>query len=142
MRHDFRKKSLLTIFVDMSGGTHAKCMLYTRYITFMQSISKHQKFPVQFLFQLTRRNLLSVTGRNIRKILDETGQEDILEIKVTELKKTFKFCTIEEENKWKVQIIKELVNVKQGTIFIDDEENEELLTRAEIDKIIHFVAAS
>ena len=117
-------------------------MLYSRYITFMQSISKHQKFPVQFLFQLTRSNLLSVTGRNIRKILDETGQEDILEIKVTELKKTFKFWRTEEENKWKVEMIKELVNVKQGTLFIDDEENEELLTRAEIDKIIHFVAAS
>ena len=76
---------------------------------------------------------MSVTGRNFRKILDETGHEDILDIKVSELRKTFKCCRTELVNKWKVEMIKELVNVKQGTIFIDDEANEEFLTSAEID---------
>ena len=124
------------------GGTHAKSMLYSRYVTFMQSISKHDKFPVQFLFHLTRSNLMSVTGRNIRRILDETGQEDIVKIKVTELKKSFQFCRMEDANKWKVEMIKELVNVKQGTMFVEDEDHEEFLTRKEIDDIINYVAAS
>ena len=122
------------------GGTHAKCMLYTRYVTFMQSISKHKKFPVQFLFQLTRSNLMSVTGRNIRKILDDTGQDDILRINVNELKRKIKFSSMENENQWKVAIIKELVDVKQGGMMLENEENEKLLSRAEIEEIINYVA--
>ena len=122
------------------GGTHAKCMLYTRYVTFMQSISKHKKFPVQFLFQLTRSNLMSVTGRNIRKILDDTGQDDILRINVNELKRKIKFSSMENENQWKVAIIKELVDVKQGGMMLENEQKEKLLSRAEIEEIINYVA--
>ena len=49
---------------------------------------------------------------------------------------------MEDTNKWKVEMIKELVNVKQGTMFIEDEDHEEFLTRKEIDDIINYVAAS
>ena len=138
---DLPRKSHRYLLEEL-GGTHAKCMLYSRYVTFMQCISKHEKFPVKFLFQLTRSNLMSVTGRNIRKILDETGQEDIVNINVAELKKSLKFCRIEDENKWKAVMIRELVNVKKGTLYVENEDHEEFLTRTEIDKIIHYVSAS
>ena len=41
------------------------------------------------------------------KRLDETGQEDIVNINVAELKKNLKFCRIEDENKWKAVMIRE-----------------------------------
>ena len=89
--------------IEELGGTHAKCMLYSRYVTFMQSISKHEQFPVKFILQLTRSSLMSVT----------------------ELKKNLKFCRTEDENKWKVAMIRELVNVKQGTMCVENEDHEE-----------------
>ena len=74
--------------------------------------------------------------------MDETGQEDILKINVTELKKGFKFCRMDDANKWKVELIQELVNVKQGTMFVENEDHEDFLTRTEIDDIVNYVAAS
>ena len=85
---------------------------------------------------------MSVTGRNIRKILDKTGQEDIVNINVAELKKNLKFCRIEDENQWKAVMIRELVNVKQGTLYVENEDQEEFLTRTEIDEILLYVSAS
>ena len=123
------------------GGTHAKIMLYTRFITFIQSIGRHSKFPVQFLLNLTKNNVMSVTGRNIRKILDETGHTDVFKVKVNDLKKSLKFCEIQEEDKWKVNLIKELTNVNQGLMSLVAENQENLLSNEEIHQIIEYVSS-
>jgi hypothetical protein len=86
-------------FMEELGGTHAQTMLYTRFVSFIQSIRRHPKFPVQFMLNLTKDNILSVTGKNIRKILTETGHDDIFKVTVSEIKKNYNFCAIEEENK-------------------------------------------
>ena len=94
------------------------------------------------MLNLTKDNILSVTGKNIRKILTETGHYDIFKVKVTELKKKYKFCAILEENKWKVDVIKELTDVKQGSVYLEDEDGGNFLTRAEIDQILTHISAS
>ena len=33
-------------FMEELGGTHAKVMLYTRFVSFIQSTGRHSKFPV------------------------------------------------------------------------------------------------
>ena len=50
-----------------------------------------------------------------------------------DLKKEFKFCAMEDENKWKVKVIKELVNVKQGSARLEGEDGGNMLTTSEID---------
>ena len=127
-------------FVEELGGTHAKNMLFSRYVTFVQSLVRSDKFIVQFLFQLCKKNVMSVTGQNIRHILTETGSEDILKLKASDIKRKFKFCEIKNEDKWKVDLIKELTNVKQGSAFIDDNEEENFLSRTEIEDIINYVS--
>ena len=83
---------------------------------------------------------MSVTGQNIRHILTETGSEDIIKLKTSDIKRNFKFCEIKNEDKWKVDLIKELTNVKQGSAFIDDNEEENFLSRTEIEDIINYVS--
>ena len=122
------------------GGTHAKTMLYTRFVSFIQSIGRHSKFPVQFLLNLTKKNVMSVTGKNIRHILNETGQTDIFKVKVSEMKKSVKFCEVQGEDKWKPDMIKELTNVKKGSMFLEGENEESLLTNEEIQQIIDYVS--
>ena len=89
-------------FMEELGGVHAQTMIYTRFVSFIQRIRKHPKFPLQFLLNLIKENVMSVTGGNIRKILAETRKDDIFKVKVSELKRDFKFCAIGEEDKWKV----------------------------------------
>ena len=75
---------------------------------------------------------MSVTGKNIRHILNETGQTDIFKVKVSEMKKSVKFCEVQGEDKWKPDMIKELTNVKKGSMFLEGEHEGSLLTNEEI----------
>ena len=83
---------------------------------------------------------MSVTGQNTRHILTETGSEDILKLKTSDIKRKFKFCEMKDEDKWKVDLIKELTDVKQGSAFIEDDANKNLLSTAEIEDIINYVS--
>ena len=77
-------------------------------------------------------NLDSVTGRNVKYVMDETGYDDIFAMKVDKIKESFQFCDIEENDRWKIDFVKEIVDVKQNVIELDqnvmtDEELEEIL---------------
>jgi hypothetical protein len=54
------------------SGTHAKVTLYNRSVSFIQSNGR-SKFPVENLLNLTKKNVPSVTGKNIREIVNSTG---------------------------------------------------------------------
>ena len=127
-------------FIEELGRIHAETMLYTRYVTFVQSSAKSDKLVVQFMFQKCQENIETVTWRNIRHILDETDSENILKIKTSELKRKYKFCKIDNDNLWKVKFIKELTDLKQGSIFIENHEN--MLTRTEMENIVNFVSSN
>ena len=83
---------------------------------------------------------MSVTGKNIRQILNETGQTDIFKVKVNDMKKSVKFCEVQGEDKWKPDMIKELTNVKKGSMFLEGENEGSLLTNEEIQQIIDYVS--
>ena len=127
-------------FMEELGGTHAQTMLYSRFVSFIQRIRKHPKFPLQFLLNITKDNVMSVTGKNVRQILAETGENDIFKVKVSDLKKEFKFFSIEDDDKWKVAMIEELVNVEQGSAQLEGEDGENMLTTSEINDIISYVS--
>ena len=76
---------------DLSGE-HAIIMIIRRYIKFIQSIQKSPKLPAQLLLQQIIRNVNTVTGKNVRFILDLTNKEDIFAIKPYEIKSKVKFC--------------------------------------------------
>ena len=66
---------------------------------------------------------MSITGKNIRQILAETGQSDIFKININEMKKTFKFNPISDEEQWRVNLIKELTDVRQGALHVVGEDD-------------------
>ena len=133
--------TLAEVAAELTGQVfYLLLLLYSRFVSFIQAIRKHPKLPVQFLFNLVKDNVMSVTGKNTRMILAHTGQEDILKVKKSDLKKDLKFCAIEDENKWKVEIIKELVNVKQGKATLEGEDGGNMLTSTEIDEIITYLS--
>ena len=81
-----------------------------------------------------------MTGRNVRFVLDKTGGQDIFKINPLNIKKNLKFNTISEENAWRVNLVKELTNVKQNTLSLEEHENS--LTNEELDEILDYVCIS
>ena len=57
-------------------------------------------------------------------------------MKVNDLQRSFRFSNIRKDDQWKVNLIKELTDVKQGSICLDNDENGDLLSKQEIEEII------
>ena len=87
---------------------------------------------------------MSITGKNIRQVLAETGQSDIFKINIKEMKKTFKFNPISDKEQWRVNLIKELTDVRQGALHVvgEDDIQDGLLTNDEMLEIIGYVSTS
>ena len=105
------------------GGIHVKSMLYSRYVTFLQSAKKSSKLTVLLLLQKVKNNLLTVTGRNIRHILTDLGKDDIFKVSKSFIKKKLKFSPIHPDDQWKLQFVREITNVKQNVLTIEENEN-------------------
>ena len=93
--------------IEPLSGTHAKTMLYSRFVQFIQSIQKGSKSAAHFLLELIKNNKETLTGKNIDIILRETGDNDIMDINAKQLKKKLFFKELDEGSKWKIGIIKE-----------------------------------
>ena len=74
-------------FMEALGGTNAWTMLFSRFTSFIQSLMRSQKPAVILIFLKICQNVNSVTGHNIRYILNETKNDDILKINVKKLKR-------------------------------------------------------
>ena len=121
------------------GGQHAQTMLIVRYVKFLQSLRRSPKMCVQFLLQKVLKNVNTVTGKNVQYILGKTGHEcDLFSVTPNILKKNLKFCEIRNENRWRVNIIKEIVDIKQGILALDGEG----LSSEELNDLIDFISTT
>ena len=71
----------------------------------------------------------------------ETDCDNILKVNVTYLKKHMKFKPIPKEELWRVDLIKELVNMKQNNLEATFGQDD-YLNSAEIDDLIMFATTS
>ena len=127
-------------FIEPLGGVHAKTMIYSRFLKFIQSITKGKKRAPLYLLEIIKNNTQTITGRNIRIILNELDKRNIEEVTVEEVKTNVKLKEIPEEELWKLNVIKELTDVKQKNLYVINDQNEDLLTRAEIDIMLADIA--
>ena len=116
------------------GGQHALSMIIIRYISFIQSLKKSPKLAVQFLVEKVLNNCNTLTGKNVRLIMEKTKEKDILNININKVKREFKFCEIDEENEWRVNFAKELVNIKKNILQLDEDVNS--LTEEDLEEIL------
>ena len=134
-------------FIEALGGIHAQVLIYSNYIRFIQSIRKSKKLAAIYLLEKIHLDLTTVTGQNVRHILDQAGETDIFKIKPKQFKHKFKFEELPAEENWKVQLIKDIVDVKHNTLVItNDEDNPDEnpieFTKEELDAILHYVCTS
>ena len=130
------------IFIEPLGGIHAKTMLYTRFLKFIDSIWRGTKLAPIYLLETIKNNTQTITGRNIRLILNETEKRHIEEVTINELKEKIKLKPLPEEEEWKVTCIKELTNVKQNKFCIEDDQGNDFFSKKELDFLISNLAIS
>ena len=125
-------------FIEPLGGTHAKSMIYSRFVQFMQSIRKGKKSAPYYLLEKIKDDTNTITGKNIKTIF---GNEniDIFETHMPTFKKTLKFSKIENNDIWKVNAIREITDIKKGSKEVIFSDGEKLEYEA-LEKMSHYIA--
>jgi hypothetical protein len=125
--------------VEELGGQHAQSMMINKYVNFLQSLKRSPKMCVQFLLQKVLKNVNTVTEKNVVYILGKTGhQYNLLTVTPSILRRSLKFCDIQEEDKWRAKMISEVTDIKQNvlTLYGDGFRTEEL------NELIEFLSAT
>ena len=98
---------------------------------------------VKYLLEKVLLDLNTITGQNVRYILEKCDERDIMKINPGQFKKNFKFSELPEDDLWKVNIIKEITNINQNVLVLNENVNDDeevAFTREELEEIVNFVA--
>ena len=87
---------------------------------------------------MVKNDLETVTGRNIHHILTDIDQGDIFKVNKSDMKKKVKFAQMQPEDQWKIQLVKEITNVKQNVLYLEENENGQF-TIEELSEIMNYV---
>ena len=91
----------------------------------MEKISKSGKKAVNMLMETSKNDVRSVTGKNFRKIMLLADKDSIEDVKKGDVDK-IEYHKLDENEVWKVEAIKEIINVKSGILEVPGFELEEL----------------
>ena len=86
-------------------------MLHSRYVGFLKSLDNSTKNHVYFLFNIVKDNVSTMTGRNIRFIMDEYNEltlDDVI-INRSKIAKNVVNELLEDEE-WKISFLEDLVS--------------------------------
>ena len=94
------------------------------------------------MLEKTHRNVNTVTGSNLRYILDKLGHDcDIFDVKPSFVKKKARFCEMREDDRWRVNLIKEIVDINQNVLDLNHE-NVDFFSSEQLNEILEYVSTS
>ena len=107
-----------------SNEPHIRTILAKRFVNFISAIRNSQKRTLRNLLKVVEFDTPSVTGRNLRNILLMTNVTDIRMLKPSDVKA--KYCDIPSQEKYRVDVIREIVDIKDGQLNVPGFNTEEL----------------
>ena len=125
-------KNLIEAITDTS---HIKSILIQRFLSFIDQIKNCPKPIVNNVLSVKKHDARSTTGSNLRNIMQLCQKESINELKPSD-SKMIRYHPIPEEEKWKVQYIKEIIEVRTGNMSIEG------FSQYELDEIMEFMCTS
>ena len=128
--------------VEPLSGDHAFKMLVIRHVKFLQSIRGSSKLAAQLMLSKTIQNVNTTTGKNVQFIQGVIGEnQNLFKVSGNWLKKIIDFYKMDQNDHWKVDLIREIANIKQGVLCLDDA-NDNFFTMDDFKTIIDFVSTS
>ena len=118
--------SFRMMFVQpVSEKAHIQKILLKRFLGFLSQVQKSPKQLPRVLLNLVKHDARSTTGSNLRNIMLLTGKNTIEEVKETDLDDMV-YVPAKTEDVWKINFIKELINIREGSIHVENFEDDEL----------------
>ena len=96
--------------IEPLGGTHAKTMIHSRFLKFIQSIKKNKKLAPYYLLEKIKDDVNTITGKNIKYVLGNNSK-DVFKTNVENFKMNQVFCQLDEKHAWRVGFVKEITSL-------------------------------
>ena len=106
------------------------------FLRFCELIMKSEKEALKKVFLMIKSNVLTYTGNNLRRIMILLGENDISELDSKCVKGNVVYNPLPEADTWRISILDELLEVREGKYEIEGFENHELK------EILEFVCVS
>ena len=116
---------------------HIRKVLGQRFISFTDSIRKSKKKALLNIFNIVKNDCCSVTGANLKQLMLKVDK-DCIEDLVPNDAFTIEFAPMYELNEWKVPIVKEILDLKSGEMYLPGEGP----SFSELDVILKFLTTS
>ena len=97
------------------AGGHMRLKLIRNYLGFIKRVRESPKYVLRQLYDLASCDVRTVTGSNLRNILMLTNQLQVGDLDPSVVD-NIQYNTIEENEMWKIGLVKELIEMKHGNI--------------------------
>ena len=113
----------------ISNTPHIRYCLLKRWLTFIKNVAGSKKPLLRLLFKVCNNDCRSIAGANIHGTLQLTGKTSIYDVERSDLDH-LQYFPMTEDDKWKLEIIHQLLEEREINKLDDDEEGmlEDLLT--------------
>ena len=106
-----------------------------RFLSFLNQIEKSTKLVPKHLLRFIKYDNKSKTGSNLRNLLLLTDKNTIDELNMDDIDK-LKHCDMEEDNKWKIEMAKEIIDIKSSKLELDN------FSTGELDEILEHLCTT
>ena len=123
----------------LSGVSHAKNLMYSRFVTFVKSLSSCEKPQVRALIEVVKSDPRCTTGSNLRDILMDTGVKVSPGETSSSLLKSFMVYEAPEEARWKIPLLESLIEIRdqRWEVLFDEENIEGRLSEDDVTTMIN-----
>ena len=108
----------------VSQQLHLKKLLIKRFLSFILQIQKYEKLLPKQLIRLIENDTRSITGGNLRRILLLVKRSKVEEISKEDIE-NIEYATLNDDDNWRVNLIREITDVKFGQVVVEGFSNEE-----------------
>ena len=122
--------------LPLSETRHIKLALIKRFIKFTQKIANSTKTPMKTLYNCIRKDCKSTTGNNLRRIMLLVDVDNIDYISTNMLEKMKYHETTNDEEKLRIGMVKELIEVKHKRFHLEN------FSVIEIDQMLEYLCTT
>ena len=111
----------------ISASMHPKTMLTSRFVKFVHSLASSHKSSVRFLVNMVKDDNRKLTGKTLSRICADTNLVRS-SLSASSVKKSMEYFCVPAGQHWKVDMVLELLNLREGSLEIDNFESDEVDT--------------
>ena len=114
-----------SLIQPLTGEKHVKLILIRRFLGFIEKIRNSKKTSLKMLMLDAMMDVRSVTGCNMRNIMLLVGKKKVEDVRLSDLD-SLTYFKLKETDKWKIPMIKEIIETKVDELEVPGFDREEL----------------